>query len=86
MDEKFEENVNGAYENGIEVGVYFRLSAITDDEAAEDAQFVLDTIGPLKDKISAPVALVLAQPNPVPAPTVRAKMPGPRTLQTLLRF
>lgn len=63
VDEKFEENVNGAYENGIEVGVYFRLSAITDDEAAEDAQFVLDTIGPLKDKISAPVALVLAQPK-----------------------
>lgn len=44
LDEKFEDNVQGATAAGIKVGVYFFSQAITEDEAAEEAQVVLDAI------------------------------------------
>jgi len=46
LDELFEQNVTGALENGIAVGVYFVTQAVTEDEAREEAQFVLDAIAP----------------------------------------
>ncbi len=44
LDPYFEENIKGATESGIHVGVYFFSQAITVEEAKEEAQFVLDKI------------------------------------------
>lgn len=43
-DTYFEKNIQGALENGIEVGVYFFSQAINEAEAAEEAQYCLDLI------------------------------------------
>lgn len=43
-DKYFEQNIRGATAAGLKVGVYFYSQAITEDEAAEEAQFVLDAI------------------------------------------
>lgn len=44
LDERFEQNVKGATEAGIEVGVYFFAQAITEEEAHEEADVVLEAI------------------------------------------
>lgn len=54
-DEKFETNIKGATKNGIDVGVYFLTQATSEDEAIEEAKYVLDQIEPYK--ISYPVVL-----------------------------
>lgn len=43
-DEFFRSNIEGAVQNGIDVGVYFFSQAITVEEAKQEAQFVLDLI------------------------------------------
>lgn len=43
-DKYFEANIKGALENGIEVGIYFFSQAITTQEAAQEAQYVIDHI------------------------------------------
>ncbi len=55
-DTKFEENIQGALEAGIQVGVYFFSAAVNEQEALEEAQYVLDQLAPYKDKITWPVA------------------------------
>ncbi len=40
-DERFEENLTGAVSAGLRVGVYFFSQAITEEEAREEAQYVL---------------------------------------------
>ena len=47
-DEQFENNITGALANGIKVGVYFFSQAVTPEEAAEEAAFVLEQIAPYK--------------------------------------
>lgn len=55
LDPYFEENIKGANEVGIPVGVYFFSQAINKEEALEEAQFVIEQI---KDyKITYPVIL-----------------------------
>lgn len=44
LDEKFEENIQGATAAGIKVGVYFFSQAVTEEEALEEAEVVLDAI------------------------------------------
>lgn len=44
LDEKFEENIQGATAAGIKVGVYFFSQAINEEEAAEEAEIVLEAI------------------------------------------
>ena len=44
LDEKFHEYVTGAKEAGLQVGVYFYSQAITEEEAVEEANFVLENI------------------------------------------
>ena len=41
---KFEENMKGAKEAGVDIGVYFFSQAVTDAEAEEEASFVLQQI------------------------------------------
>lgn len=43
-DEYFKENVEGAYKNGIDVGIYFYSSAINKNEVIEEANFVLNLV------------------------------------------
>lgn len=43
-DSKFEENMKGAKEAGVDIGVYFFSQAVTDAEAEEEASFVLQQI------------------------------------------
>lgn len=44
LDDYFEQNIEGALANGIDVGVYFFSQAINIDEAREEAYYVLDKI------------------------------------------
>lgn len=53
LDESFEKNVEGALDAGIDAGVYFFSQAISEDEAVQEAEFVLDKIK--KYKINGPV-------------------------------
>lgn len=46
LDSRFEENIRGALEAGIPVGVYFFSQAITPQEAAEEAEFVVEALEP----------------------------------------
>ena len=52
-DDMFEQNIEGALDARLEVGVYFFSQAITPGEAVEEAEFVLDLIRPYK--ITGPV-------------------------------
>lgn len=54
-DEKAEDNIKGANEAGVKVGVYFYTQAITTEEAVEEAELVLDLIAPYK--IECPVVI-----------------------------
>lgn len=40
-DKKFEQNLRGAREQGLDVGVYFFAQAVNEEEAVEEAEFVL---------------------------------------------
>ena len=54
-DETFEENIEGALSNGIDAGVYFFTQAVTEKEAVEEAEMVLELIAPYD--ITYPVVL-----------------------------
>ena len=45
-DERFKENMEGALDNDIQVGTYFFTQAVTEEEAIEEAEFVLDMLEP----------------------------------------
>ena len=47
-DEYFEQNVKGALQAGIKVGVYFYSQAITDEQLLEEANLVLEKVKPYK--------------------------------------
>lgn len=44
MDSRFEENIQGALDAGLEVGVYFFSQAVSVEEAEEEARFVLNLL------------------------------------------
>ena len=44
MDERFQDNIQGALDAGLEVGIYFFSQAITPQEAEAEAAFVLNAI------------------------------------------
>lgn len=43
-DERFEENIKGALDNDIAVGIYFFTQAISEEEAKEEAEYVLEMV------------------------------------------
>lgn len=46
VDEQFEANMAGAIAAGLDVGVYFFSAAISEEEAMEEADFVLEALAP----------------------------------------
>ena len=44
LDQRFYDNIKGAQEVGIDVGVYFFSQAINEEEALEEAKFVVDSL------------------------------------------
>lgn len=54
-DRYFRRNIEGAYAAGIDVGVYFYSQAITAEEAAEEADYVLSLLAEVGIPISMPV-------------------------------
>ncbi len=46
LDKEFEKNVTGAIKSGVAVGIYFVTQAISEEEAVEEADFVMETIRP----------------------------------------
>lgn len=60
-DETFQANIKGALAHGIKVGVYFFTQAITEEEAVEEANFVLERIAPYQ--IECPVVFDVERVN-----------------------
>ncbi len=54
-DEYFKKNIQGAYDAGIEVGIYFFSNSITTAEAKKEAQKTLELIKDYKHMITLPV-------------------------------
>lgn len=54
VDSEFENNISGAKKAGLDVGVYFFSQAVTEKEAIEEAQFVIEQLK--GHKITYPVA------------------------------
>ena len=54
-DARFEQNIQGALDAGLDVGVYFFSQAITEEEAEEEAEYLLELIAPYD--ITYPVVL-----------------------------
>lgn len=47
-DDSFQDNIEGALQNDIDVGVYFFTQAMSVEEAEEEADFVLESIAPYR--------------------------------------
>lgn len=56
LDENFKENIEGAIEAQLDIGVYFYSQAITQDEAIQEANFVVQNLEPYRAHIKYPVA------------------------------
>ncbi len=56
LDENFKENIEGAIEAQLGVGVYFYSQAISQDEAVQEANLVLQNLEPYRANIKYPVA------------------------------
>ena len=55
LDSKFEDNIEGSLDVGLDTGVYFFTEALNEEEAVEEAEFVIEN---LKDyKINMPVVI-----------------------------
>ena len=56
LDEKFNDYIKGASEAGLQIGVYFASQAISQEEASQEADFVLQNLVPYQASITYPVA------------------------------
>ena len=54
LDETFEQNLKGALDAGLEVGVYFFSQAVTPDEARQEADYILSVLD--RQELPFPVA------------------------------
>ena len=73
LDATFEENYQGALDAGLKVGVYFFSQAVSQEEAKEEADFVLETLN--GRELSYPVVFDWETPIPsqdLPAEDLRA--------------
>lgn len=56
LDENFKENIEGAIEAQLDVGIYFYSQAISQDEAIQEVNFVVQNLEPYKAKVKYPIA------------------------------
>lgn len=56
LDENFKENIEGAIAEGLDIGVYFYSQAISQDEAIQEANFVVQNLDPYRGHVRYPVA------------------------------
>ncbi len=56
LDENFKENIEGAIEAGLDVGIYFYSQAVSQDEAVQEANFVVQNLEPYRAHVKYPVA------------------------------
>lgn len=56
LDENFKTNIDGALEAGLDVGIYFYSQAVSQDEAVQEANFVVQNLEPYRGKVKYPVA------------------------------
>ncbi len=56
LDENFKENIEGAIEAQLDVGVYFYSQALSQDEAIQEVNFVVQNLEPYRAKVKYPVA------------------------------
>lgn len=56
LDENFKTNIEGAIAAGLDIGVYFYSQAVNQDEAIQEANFVVQNLEPYKGKVKYPVA------------------------------
>ena len=56
LDDQFYNNVTGAAAAGLKVGVYFFSQAVSEQEAIEEANFVLDTLANVNVQLAYPIA------------------------------
>lgn len=56
MDSTFANNVNGAYNAGIKVGIYYYSTAVSAAEAKSEAQYTIALLNNYRSKITLPVA------------------------------
>ncbi|MCM1262638.1 MAG: glycoside hydrolase family 25 protein [Butyrivibrio sp.] len=59
LDDKFVENMNAAVNAGLNIGVYFYSQAINQEEAVQEAYFVIQNIEPYRANINFPVAFYM---------------------------
>ena len=56
LDESFKENIEGAVAAGLDVGVYFYSQAVNQDEAVQEANFVIQNLEAYRGSVKYPVA------------------------------
>ena len=61
VDPRFLDNVCGAYENGIRVGVFFYSYAMSAEAAMKEADSLIGILAPVREKITFPVAYDLEE-------------------------
>ena len=61
-DTAYRTNITGSSENGIKTGVYYRLFCNSDDEAIEDADWLIEKLDGVSEYIDGPVAIVVSMP------------------------
>lgn len=77
-DETALKNIQGAYDAGIGVGLYFFSQAINEKEAAEEAEWVIDLVSDYSDMITYPIVFDLEKMSPDSA-RMNALTPEERT-------
>lgn len=55
-DKKFATYIKDAHAAGLAIGIYFYSQAVTEAEAQDEAEFVIDTLKPYKSYVTMPVA------------------------------
>lgn len=56
LDENFKKNIEGALAAGLDVGIYFYSQAISQEEAVEEANFVIQNLEPYRANVKYPIA------------------------------
>lgn len=66
-DDYYKKNIEGAYNAGLKIGVYFYTCADNPQEAIEEANYLIELLKPYKNKITFPVAFDIEDPNHYPS-------------------